>query len=209
MGRSWADHGQIMGRPWAIDSCRKILKISAFSDPVFLRKIFENLRFSYSVWTKRLVILADPAHVFFGKIAFIFDRISILHIGIVCFHNNDSFYTLKPVCFAKTCLIPRGRSCLAVRQWLLSSRDGGSGTWDSEEFDEEKPPGLHASAMRGRHGRRLRSFVFVLERSQENWRGRGTPRCCAIHGLITCAMSTMQKWWIRSVPCWRTPRTTP
>ena len=35
------------------------------------------------------------------------------------------------------------------------------------EFDEEKPPGLHASAMRGRHGRRLRSFLLVLQRSQE------------------------------------------
>ena len=41
MGRSWADHGQIMGRPWAIDSCRKILKISAFSDTVFFRKIMK------------------------------------------------------------------------------------------------------------------------------------------------------------------------
>ena len=60
MGRSWADHGQIMGRPWAIDSCRKILKISAFSDTVFLPKNYENLRFSHSPWTKRLVIFADP-----------------------------------------------------------------------------------------------------------------------------------------------------
>ena len=41
MGRSWADHGQIMGRPSAIDSCRKILKISAFSDAVFFRKIMK------------------------------------------------------------------------------------------------------------------------------------------------------------------------
>ena len=54
------------------------------------------------------------------------------------------------------------------------------------------------------------SFIRVCSRTiPRNWRGRGTPRCCAIHGLITCAMSTMQKWWIRSVPCWRTPRTTP
>ena len=35
LGRSWADHGQIMGRPWVIDSCRKILKMSAFFDTVF------------------------------------------------------------------------------------------------------------------------------------------------------------------------------
>ena len=35
LGRSSADHGQIMGRPWVIDSCRKILKISAFIDTVF------------------------------------------------------------------------------------------------------------------------------------------------------------------------------
>ena len=41
LGRSWADHGQIMGRPWAIDSCKKILKISAFFDTVFSRKIME------------------------------------------------------------------------------------------------------------------------------------------------------------------------
>ena len=118
MGRSWADHGKIMGRPWAMDSCRKILNISAFSDTVFFPKNYANLRFSHSPWTKRLVIFAHPVHVFLGKNAFILDRISILHLGIVCFHNNDSFYTLKPVCFAKICLIPRGRSCLAVRQSL-------------------------------------------------------------------------------------------
>ena len=54
------------------------------------------------------------------------------------------------------------------------------------------------------------SFIRGCSRTiSRNWRRRGTPRCCPIHGLITCAMSTIQKWWIRSVPCWTDPRTTP
>jgi hypothetical protein len=52
-----------MGRPWAIDSCRKILKISAFSDTVFLPKNYENVGFSHLVWTKRQVIFADPVSI--------------------------------------------------------------------------------------------------------------------------------------------------
>ena len=114
MGRSWADHGQTMGDRFM----QKNPENFSFFRYRFFSKNYENLRFSHSPWTKRLVIFADPVHVFWGKNAFIFDRISILHLGIVCFHNNDSFYTLKPVCFAKICLIPRGRSCLAVRQSL-------------------------------------------------------------------------------------------
>ena len=44
----------------------------------------------------------DFVHVFWGKRNFL-DRISISHLGIVCSHINDAFYTLKPVCVIDSC----------------------------------------------------------------------------------------------------------
>ena len=68
MGRSWADHGQIMGRPWAIDSCRKILKISAFSDTVFSRKILQICDFRTRLEQSVKLFLQTPLSTcFLGK----------------------------------------------------------------------------------------------------------------------------------------------
>ena len=71
MGRSWADHGQIMGRPWAIDSCRKILKISAFSDTVFFRKIMQICDFPTRLEQSVKLFLQTP-YMFFGEKLLIF-----------------------------------------------------------------------------------------------------------------------------------------
>ena len=71
MGRSWADHGQIMGRPWAIDSCRKILKISAFSDTVFFRKIMKICDFPTRLEQSVKLFLQTP-YMFFGEKLLIF-----------------------------------------------------------------------------------------------------------------------------------------
>ena len=105
-----ADHRQIMGRSWAIDSCRKILKISAFFDTVFFPKNYANLRFSLKKQANCKVVFADRVLVFLGKTADFFDRISISHIGIVFSYINDAFHTWTPVCFANTRLFQRGRS---------------------------------------------------------------------------------------------------
>ena len=67
MGRSWADHGQIMGRPWAIDSCRKILKISAFSDTVFSRKIMKICDFPTRLEQSVKLFLQTPLVQLFSK----------------------------------------------------------------------------------------------------------------------------------------------
>ena len=66
MGRSWADHGQIMGRPWAIDSCRKILKISAFSDTVFSEKLWKFAIFPLAL-SKAFSYFCRPRTCFLGK----------------------------------------------------------------------------------------------------------------------------------------------
>ena len=60
LGRSWADHRQIMGRPWAIDSCRKILKISAFPIPFFCRKIMKICDFRTRLEQSVKIFLQTP-----------------------------------------------------------------------------------------------------------------------------------------------------
>ena len=81
MGRSWADHGQIMGRPWAIDSCRKILKIPAFSDTVFFRKIMQICDFPTRLKQSVKLFLQTP-YMFFGE-------------KLLNFWIENQFYTLK------------------------------------------------------------------------------------------------------------------
>ena len=81
MGRSWADHGQIMGRPSAIDSCRKILKISAFSDAVFFRKIMKICDFRTRLERSVKLFLQTP-YMFFGE-------------KLLIFWIENQFYTLK------------------------------------------------------------------------------------------------------------------
>ena len=65
--QSWADHRQIIGRSWADHGrsihAEKSWKFQLFPIPFFLPKNYGNLRFSHSVWTKRLVIFADPVIV--------------------------------------------------------------------------------------------------------------------------------------------------
>ena len=212
MGRSRADHGQIMGRSWADHGrsihAEKSWKFQLFPIP-FFPKNYENLRFSHSVWTKRLVILADPAHVFFGKKRLYFwsninfthwnrlfsQQWLILHVetGMFC---KDLLDSARSVVFGRTTMTSQLKRWRIryLGQWRVRRRKTARVTRQCDA----RPSWAAAS------------FVRVCSRTiPRNWRRRGTPRCCSIHGLITCAMSTIQKWWIRSVPCWTNPRTTP
>ena len=163
-GRSWADHGQTMGDRFMQKNPENF---SFFRYRFFAEKFWKFAIFLLGV-NKAFSYSCRPRTCFFGKKRLYFwSNINFTHWNRLFSQQWLILHVEAGMFCKKTCLIPRGRSCLAVRQWLLSSRDGGLVSWDSEEFDEEKPPGLHASAMRGRHGRRLRSFVVVLERSQE------------------------------------------
>ena len=112
LGRSWADHRQIMGRSWAIDSCRKILKISAFFDTVF-PKNYATLRFSLEEQAKCKVIFADPASIetFLGVQSFrIFEFLSS-KFGMHLTTSISSFAMDDPLYYSSAHTCPIEDSC--------------------------------------------------------------------------------------------------
>ena len=205
MGRSWADHGQTMGDRFMQKNPENFsfFRYRFFAEKLWKFAIFPlgvNKAFSYFC-RPRTCFLGEKRLYFGSNINFtprnrlFSQQWLILHVetGMFC---KDLLDSARSVVFGRTTMTSQLKRWRIryLGQWRVRRRKAARVTRQCDA----RPSWAAAS------------FIRVCSRTiSRNWRRRGTPRCCSIHGLITCAMSTMQKWWIRSVPCWTNPRTTP